>query len=270
MAKDVAIITLHGMGTTEPDYYRALEKKLRRAVGVDEWDARVHLEPVYYQDLLQGQQDDVWDEMNEEHDLRWDFLRKFMLFAFSDAASTEHSLRTFDRTLYNAVHQKIAEAFDKSWVELGSEAKPVILIAQSLGCEQASNYIWDARTGKRFFAGPSTVSDEVDAFRRLGSCSHLVTTGCNIPIFKSGLVSPQIFSRPNPDFAWHNYFDKDDVLGYPMRAMGSAFKVDWLYDHAISVGGFLTGWNPVSHTNYWTDRDLIEPVRGFIQGHLTD
>ena len=53
MAKDVAIITLHGMGTTEPDYYHGLAKKLRKAVGVAEWDERVHLEPVYYQDLLQ-------------------------------------------------------------------------------------------------------------------------------------------------------------------------------------------------------------------------
>ena len=269
MAKDVAIITLHGMGTTEPDYYHDLEKKLRKAVGVAEWDERVHLEPVYYQDLLQGHQDEVWAEMDDEHDLRWGLLRKFMLSAFSDAASIEHSLRTFDRTLYNAVHEKIAHAFDQSFVALGNEAKPVILIAQSLGCEQASNYIWDARTGKRFFAGASPVSDEMDAFRRLGSCSHLITTGCNIPIFKSGLASPRIFKRPNTDFEWHNYFDKDDVLGYPMRAM-AAFKVDWLYDHAISVGGFLTGWNPVSHTKYWTDKDLIGPVRDFIHGQLAE
>ena len=74
---------------------------------------------------------------------------------------------------------------------------------------------------------------------------------------KSGLVSPQIFTRPAADFVWHNYFDKDDVLGYPMRAMGSAFKVDWLYDHAISVGGFLTGWNPVSPD---LNMGMLQPV----------
>ena len=68
MAKDVAVITLHGMGTTEPDYYRGLERKLKRAVGASTWDQRVHLEPIYYQSLLQGRQDDVWDEMDDEHD----------------------------------------------------------------------------------------------------------------------------------------------------------------------------------------------------------
>ena len=268
MAKDVAIITLHGMGSTQTDYYRNLERKLRKVVGATTWDARVHLQPVYYQDLLQGRQEDVWDDMDDEHDLRWDFLRQFMLFAFSDAASIEHSLQTPDQTLYKAVHQRIAEAFDKSFVELGNEAKPVILIAQSLGCEQASNYIWDAMTGKRFFEGPSTVSSELDAFRRLGSCTHFVTTGCNIPIFKSGLTTPEIFARPRPDLVWHNYFDKDDVLGYPMRQMGAPFKVNWLLDHEISVGGFLTGWNPVSHLKYWTDKDLIRPVGDYIEGHL--
>ncbi len=48
MAKDLAIITVHGMGETKNDYYEKLEKKLRKAVGKDMWDSRVHLEPVYY------------------------------------------------------------------------------------------------------------------------------------------------------------------------------------------------------------------------------
>ena len=77
-----------------------------------------------------------------------------------------------------------------------------------------------------------------------------------------------MFSRPNDNFAWHNYFDIDDVLGYPMRTMGEGFKVPWLADHEISVGGLLTGWNPVSHIKYWTDKDLIKPVREFIRGSL--
>ena len=261
MAKEVVVITVHGMGQTVPEYYLGLQRKLRKAVGAAIWDERVHLEAVFYQDLLQGNQQDVWDEMDDEHDLRWDSLREFMLFSFSDAAAIEHSLQT-GLGLYMAVHRRIRDAFDSSFAACGDAAKPVIMIAQSLGTEQASNYIWDARKGKRLFE--ATPTTPLHHFRRLETCKHLVTTGCNIPVFKAGLDSPEIFPRPNDDFEWHNYFDKDDVLGYPMRPLSSSFKVDWLHDQAIAVGGFFSGWNPMSHTKYWTDKDFVQPVKDLI------
>ena len=267
MAKDIAIITIHGMGDTQEDYYKELERKLRKAVGRETWDDRVQLEHVYYQGLLQGKQEDMWDAMDDEYDLRWDSLRKFMLYAFSDAVAIEHSLNK-DQVLYKAVHQTIANAFDKAYVALGNEAKPVILIAQSLGAQEVSNYIWDAKRNKRFFEQPGDGDETQRAFRRLSTCRHFVTTGCNIPLFKSGLNDPQNFERPNAAFTWLNFFDRDDVLGYPLRTMAASFDVDWLEDHAVSVGGFFTGWNPFSHIKYWSDKDVINPVAEKIKAIL--
>ena len=82
MAKNVAVITVHGMGDTNPNYYKSLERKLRKRVGKSIWDDKVHLESVYYQDILQGNQEDYWNEIDDEYSLKWDFLRKFMLFSF--------------------------------------------------------------------------------------------------------------------------------------------------------------------------------------------
>ena len=259
MAKDMAIITVHGMGDTQEDYYEGLERKLRKAVGRETWDDRVQLEHVYYQDLLQGNQEEMWDAMDDEYDLRWDSLRKFMLYAFSDAVAIEHSLRK-DQVLYKAVHQTIATAFDNAYVALGNEAKPVMLIAQSLGAQEVSNYIWDAMHNERLFEQPGDGDAAQRAFRRFGTCRYFVTTGCNIPLFKSGLNDPQNFERPNADFTWLNFFDRDDVLGYPLRTMAPSYEVDWLEDHEVSVGGFFTGWNPFSHIKYWTDKDVINPI----------
>ncbi len=267
MAKDIAIITIHGMGDTQEDYYKELERKLRKAVGRETWDDRVQLEHVYYQGLLQGKQEDMWDAMDDEYDLRWDSLRKFMLYAFSDATAIEHSLHK-DQVLYKAVHQTIATAFDNAYVALGNEAKPVILIAQSLGAQEVSNYIWDAMKNERFFAQPGDGDETQRAFRRLSTCRYFVTTGCNIPLFKSGLNDPQNFERPNAAFTWLNFFDRDDVLGYPLRTMAASFDVDWLEDRAVSVGGFFTGWNPFSHIKYWSDKDVINPVAEKIKAIL--
>ncbi len=259
MAKKIAIITIHGMGDTDTNYYKSFEKKLRRYVGKELWDEEVHLESVYFQDLLQGHQEDFWEEIDDQYSLRWDFIRKFMLFSFSDAASIEHSLRN-DLELYLGVHQKIATALDNSFIELGDEPKPVIVVAQSLGCEQITNYLWDAGVNKRFFAPPETGTPEQQSFRRLNSCCKFVTTGCNIPIFRAGLSERKIFKRPNDDFYWDNYFDADDVLGYPIKILSDDFNVDWISDNKVSVGGFLAGWNPASHLKYWTDKDVLKPI----------
>jgi len=267
MAKDFAIITVHGMGDTNINYYKSIGKKLRQAVGKDTWDSRVHLESVYYQDLLQGNQEEYWEDSDDEHGLRWDFLRKFMLFAFSDAASIEHSLHN-DKVLYKAVHQKIATAFDNAYIALGNEAKPVFLIAQSLGGQEVSNYIWDAQANQHFFSAPGPGDAEQKAFRRFSTCKQFITTGCNIPVFKAGLIDPKNFQRPNDDFTWHNYFDVDDVLGYPVKKMAPSFDVDWVNDLKVSVGGFFTGWNPASHTKYWTDKDVVGPIAQDIKSIL--
>ncbi len=74
MAREISIITVHGMGDTNRNYYKGLEKKLRKYVGKSLWDEKVHLENIYYQDLLQGKQEDYWNEIDDQYSLRWDFL----------------------------------------------------------------------------------------------------------------------------------------------------------------------------------------------------
>lgn len=259
MAKNVAIITVHGMGDTDPEYFRNLEGKLKKYVGKSRWYENVHLEDVYYQDLLQGNQRDYWYEIDDVYSLKWDFLRKFMLYSFSDAASIEHSLRN-DMELYLGVHEKIANAFDNSLEKLESHAKPVIMVAHSLGCEQVSNYIWDAMANERFFSASETGTVEQKEFRRLSTCKTFVTTGCNIPVFRAGLNAPELFPRPNQEFKWENYFDDHDVLAYPIRNMSESFNVDWISDKNVKVGGFFKGWNPASHGEYWTDKDVVKPI----------
>lgn len=266
MEKDIAVITVHGMGDTNPNYHKELESKLRKYVGKNTWDNKVHLESVYYQDLLQKKQEDYWNEIDDEYNLKWDFLRKFMLFSFSDAASIEHSLRN-DMKLYLAVHERIAVAFNKSFEALGRKSKPVIIAAHSLGCEQVSNYIWDSRANLRYFSNDQGL-DEEKKFRRLNTCETLVTTGCNIPIFRAGLDDPKLFSRPNSNFKWDNYFDDHDVLGYPIRNMAEGFNVDWISDKNVSIGGLLSGWNPASHGQYWTDKDVLKPIASQISSLL--
>ena len=104
------------------------------------------------------------------------------------------------------------------------------------------------------------------AFRRLSNRHKLITTGCNFPIFRAGLYTPEVFKRPNKNFHGQKFFDADDVLGCPIKEMSDSFNVDWISDTKVSVGGFLTGWNPISHLKYWTDKDVLRPIANEITG----
>jgi hypothetical protein len=267
MSKEITIITVHGMGDTNPNYHHNLQSKLRRYVGKDLWDDKVHLESVFFQKHLQNNQEDYWNEIDDKYRLNWDFLRKFMLYSFSDAASIEHSLRS-DLVLYKNVHREIAMAFDNALTQMGDPNKPVIVIAHSLGGEQVANYIWDAMNNLRYFEDASGSDDEKE-FRKLKTCKKLITTGCNIPIFRAALDNPQVFERPNNQFVWDNYFDDHDVLAYPLKELSEFFNVPWIVDKNVKVGGLLTAWNPASHGEYWTDRDVVKPIAQTIKELIT-
>jgi hypothetical protein len=89
---------------------------------------------------------------------------------------------------------------------------------------------------------------------------RLNTTGCNIPIFVAGHKNIQAISPPSQDFKWHNFFDEDDVLGWPLRPLSPSYE-QLVDDIAVNAGGGLVGtlvksWNPFSHNQYWTDSEV--------------
>ncbi|MBE0380363.1 hypothetical protein [Pseudoalteromonas prydzensis] len=265
MGKEIAIITLHGMGDYKPNYYEELKSKLVKALDTD-WQ-KVAFEPVQYQPILQNNQNDIWQRMNR-FPLDGSILRRFLLFGFSDAGSLEYSARSNVSDQYIKVQKEIMQALDKVYIELGGNDKPVIIIAQSLGCQVISNYIWDAKKGSGIFNGLySDASDQLKSFRRLESCVHLLTTGCNIPMFVGGLAPIEAIQKPNDAFTWYNYFDRDDVLGWPLSPLSDSYNA-LVIDHEINAGGIFSSWNPWSHGKYWTDKDVIKPLIKKIRSYI--
>ena len=260
MEKEVAIITLHGMGEYDPNYYVELRNSLLEGLGT-QW-AKVAFEAVQYQPILQNNQSDIWQRMNK-FPLDGAILRRFLLFGFADAGSLEYSARSEINTQYLEVQQQISRALDKAYTALEQQAKPVIIIAQSLGGQVISNYLWDAQLQRGIFAPEhtrnDTASEAQQAFRRLESCTHLLTTGCNIPLFVGGLNPIVAINKPQPEFTWHNYFDKDDVLGWPLSPLSDSYN-NLVEDFEINAGGIFTSWTPFSHTRYWQDNQVLEPL----------
>ncbi len=264
--KDVGLVTLHGMGDVDTRYYADLEEGLRERLGAD-W-ARVSFQNVQYAHVLQRPQNQLWQDMrsDEENDLDYLKLRKFFLFGFGDAGSLQYSAHN-DQRKYIRVQQQIQSALRKVLLDFGGDGrKPLVIIAHSLGCQVISNYLWDAGRGRYIFSNTDGMDQNELRFLKLASLRNLVTTGCNIPLFISGISPRKTFRKPNPNFRWDNYYDPDDVLGWPLRQLGSAFS--YINDHDINVGGFMTNWNPFSHSYYWSDSDVHKAVARILRGLL--
>lgn len=174
----LGILTLHGMGNTEENYADDLFEEIEDRLGADLAD-HIETASVYYQDILQDNQSDYFRRVKRR--LRWDNLREFMLYGFSDAASLESQKEGVSSPYYQA-QDKILNTFKSLYSRLEGQDRRVIIIAQSLGGQVISNYLWDATKNgavpNGVWSQPQTFeSAEEEKFCRGKKTVRLLNTG---------------------------------------------------------------------------------------------
>jgi hypothetical protein len=272
----VALLTIHGMGEQPLDYADDMRRALSHRMGASFANVDVH--SVYYQHLLKPNELDVWNRTRERATVRYEQLRKFILFGFADAAGLENR-KEYDDSVYEQAQMEIARALLAILATRGPDT-PIVLLAHSLGCQVMSSFIYDAQKragGGAVAAGiwkPGRIADSLTAeqrkFLQCGTVRTFVTTGCNIPVFVSAHqrmdVKPII--KPNPGFTWLNLYDPDDALGWPLQPLEGGYET-LVEDRVVNAGqgilDFMTkSWNPLSHTAYWTDDEIIKPLASLL------
>lgn len=268
--KNIAIITLHGMGDAKPGYSDKLKKKLEKKFSTAEW-ACIHFCEVNYQAVVNQHHQKYFERAKKW--MRWLDARRWLLTHIGDAATLETG-KYGNQSAYYLTQVQIKQAFEEAYANIGPDGK-VIILAQSLGGQVISNYLWDAQQ-KRNRGKPPNVgiwaredaraSSSKDAFCRGGTVVALVTTGCNIPMFIAGHDAQTIhpISMPREDFVWLNYYDKDDVLGWPLEPLNAAYR-SLVKDIRINSGNLLSSWNMMSHTGYWKDDSFLKPFAGLVK-----
>lgn len=254
MSKQIGILTTHGMGRERPRDYEAVVEAFKQQLFA-QLDGSVkqdlHFQPIYYQDQMQIQQELVWNNMRQSalagFNL-WHWLRQFMLYYFSDASTYQYK-PDIEGNVYLKVHQAINTAIDELDDQLGHQDSPVVLIAHSLGCHIISNHIWDAQNERGIWQNQTPTH-----FQQLASLRYLFTTGCNIPLFVAGLEDVFTIDKPNDDFQWINYYNRNDPLGWPLQPLSEA------YNRLAQDVQVNTGLTPLGHTKYWQNRIVINSI----------
>ncbi|MDB5960220.1 MAG: hypothetical protein JWP59_1514 [Massilia sp.] len=280
---DVVLVTVHGMGETPRDYAADLEQRLSSHIG-PRFAQQVDMRTVFYQDILQPNEREVWDRINvkgvQAKPVHFAYLRKFLLFGFGDAAGLENRKEDVG-SVYEMAQMEIAKTLLDAFHANGP-ATPVILLAHSLGCQVLSSYIYDAQKAKAGVPVVAGIWRDVDhwshalqgraltaaekSFLRCETALGWITTGCNIPIFVAAHKEMTIIpiAPPRESFKWLNMYDPDDALGWPLQPLSEGYRL-LVEDRVINAGRgvidmIVRSWNPLSHEIYWRDREVIAAI----------
>jgi hypothetical protein len=260
MVTKVAVLVIHGMGSQDKYFADAMRNEINNRVDKKGKDSKqIAWQPIYWADVLQPRQDKFIDDIvaARSNDIDYVKLRRFIVSAIGDAAAYRKTTGNRGST-YNQIHGRVQTAVKALYNnQLQKQDCPLIVMAHSLGGHIMSNYIWDKqkRQGAR-------LSD----FENMRTLAGMITFGCNIPLFSFAHEEFEPISFPGDKLSdtekskakWNNYYDPDDILGYPLRQINR--KYAFVKDKAINVGGWLSSWNPASHSGYWTDNDFTKPA----------
>lgn len=262
--KSVALLTIHGMGDTPKSYHQLFLDRIKERMG-ENWK-RVEFKSLYYQDILQFNQTKIFNDMKKL--TRWDGLREFVLSNLSDAATMDFR-RWQKYSLYRKAQRRIWTALRKIYQKHEGQNIPVVILAYSLGCHVISNYIWDSQqkepsSGVWKYEDLRKLEKKEKSFLKLKSMSKLITIGCNIPVFVAGYKSIRSFKKLNKNFQWINLYDKDDVLGWPLKPLSQSYK-DLVEDVDINANEKITDLllksnTPLSHESYFGDKYVVKTV----------
>lgn len=178
-------------------------------------------------------------------------FRKKAMEAFGDGVTFESGANK-PNSIYKKVHTYLRSKvrYINELKEQNPDSK-LVIIAASLGVHLISTYIWDADKNSGVFEENHASENE-----NLKNLSHLFSIGCNIPLFISGKDETDIkpFDKRNPSFKWDNFYDKDDILGWPLADINNEYR-ELVKDHQINTGLYIG-----SHVKYWDDNDFTKPL----------
>lgn len=269
MGETIAVMLVHGIGTQTELEVDENTQRLRQALSDQVGDQAV-VRIAYWGNALQNEQNILQSRLKtSKAPLDWAAFRGFIMGYVADAIAYQPT--GHDQRAYDVVHSSVARTLADLAVEAGPTA-PLVVIAHSLGAVITSNYMWDVQNDTRRALIPTAVRRFMrDTPLELGhTFAGFYTLGAPFPLWSLRFVD---FGRPiafpAPELAqhhpglpteWVNIYDRDDVLGYPLRPINAAYADVVSEDIEANIGRIYESWNPLSHIAYWRDDDVIERV----------
>lgn len=256
----VGVLVIHGMGKQPQGFSKVFEQSVRRRLVAE--GKHVAWQEARWAHVLDTPENEMIKKLRDQSRVDWLRAREFVISYFADAIAYQRKEVTEDGTTVDN-KAKIHECIAKNLVKLRGkvvEGSPLIVVAHSMGSVIFSDLTWD-----RTKVGGL-------AFEDMATLGGIITFGSNLPLFTLGLPNVRPIQFPGkkldealvPKARWLNFYDPDDVLGYPLVPFYD-YPKKVLRDITTNSGPFYTSWNPGSHAGYWEDEQVIAETAKLIQ-----
>ncbi|KGP77360.1 MULTISPECIES: hypothetical protein [Paenibacillus] len=269
MSQKVAVIVIHGLGKQQEDFASIfidnLLKTFSAISGEKNPESCIEIKPVWWASIFASREEELKRKLvGPPHNLRYVELREFMIHYLADAVAYQ-PLRDGGEQNYDAVHQAISKELNSLSTEAGLDA-PLCVISHSLGSVIASNFFYDLQHAKE----NTKITNPNSALERGETLSLFYTCGTTLPLWSLRYASfdrpiqvpSKEFSAKYPAIAgeWINFYDKDDVLGYPLKSIHPEYDKAVHEDRDVNVGTILDQWTPLCHNGYLHSNKVIKPI----------
>lgn len=294
----IGVLIVHGMGSQPAGYSRGMQAVLCGALG--RAASRFVFEEVLWSKVLWQVEDELLARMREARDpsgavlpLGWNRLREFIVHGFADALAYHRGMQS--TSLYGEVHDAVSTSVRALRLALDDPEAPVVVLAHSLGAHVVSNYVWDTEVAPAHLpdcdgsdradgAEPHRPPASPPPWEPIPTLTAMITFGSNIPLFGLAVDLAEPIVLPAAGVAdvrlrelsrWLNFYDPADVLGWPLRSLytpdlgrmhcARRQTVARIEDREIDAGWFPANLTPLSHSLYWTEAQLIQPVAAYLR-----
>lgn len=271
MTQKIAVAVIHGAGTPDEDFadeiITRVSRKFAKKLSIKNPEQELVFEPVFWSSVFEPEQAELWNRLQDSADLHYPRLRRFVIEFLADAIAYQPT--TLGGQHYDKVHSLVAASIQKLRDKAGPDA-PLCVISHSLGSIVASNYFYDLQferenmgmeTRKCISNSPIEQCETLSLFYTMGS--PMALWSLRYIDFGSPITVPSSAIRgfhPLIQGEWVNFYDKDDVLAFPLKGVNEAYNTAVTKDLQVNVGGLFTSWNPLSHTRYDNYDAVITPI----------
>lgn len=266
----IAVAVINGLGSQEQFYsveFKHLVVEAYQKLGENRSEDDFVFQEIYWGDIVKEKHARLLETANYKKDLTYMSMRQQVIDVFG--ASLAYHSKT-NSMFYPQVSNRISDNLKRlaGHRRVDKDTTPLVILAHSFGSVAITNYIYDVQKARA--AGEMSELSPLEGFDTLAG---VITFGSPLglfslennefekPIAKAGGALPDDFKRR---VKWLNFYDKDDILAYPLKSLNDAYNQVIDEDIEINVGSATTSWNPACHYGYWEDKDFVQPVAHYL------
>ncbi|MDQ6418761.1 chemotaxis protein [Paenibacillus sp. LHD-117] len=270
----IAVGFIHGIGKQKPDFYEEMAEALARRLSLVCPEIELVAEGIYWGDITDRIEDKLIAKL-APYKLRWDNwidARGFMISFAGDAIAYQPIPKADNpmphEYIYTDIHERVARKLQCLARRAGPDA-PLCLIGHSLGTIVASNYLYDLQNRKLPPRIQSIIAFGNTPLERGETLSHLYTMGSPIALwtlryddFGKPVTVPVPRFQQKGIGEWVNFYDKDDVIAYPIKPLSEPYNRAVTEDIEVCNPG-LMAWTPLgSHGGYFESAVIQDRICG--------